>query len=427
MVPPNTIIAFDTSALIEIYFYSPTTQDEIVQELLPALSESIFIPSYAVEEFMRHKDKKVYAPISKYENLITQNSANKDSGYVEKIKKKIVEIGGLYKALVEQCSDSDKHPIILFEDNTVTEKLNSLINEVGSIELKIQAAIEKLNIETKALVEKSSLVKFIETITLGQNPLSYSQKLKIAQEGHWRYEHNIPPGYKDAEGRNSKSDITKFGDLFIWKELLDYCKETQSNALFITNDAKEDWVAKSSNGILTPRNELVEEFRDYSQGKRLDIFNMSQFLRKVVIEFGAILSKETLSEVEMENNDLKIYNSIIDDYSDQFGKNVISRKFDFRDEKFDSDLDILVELADGSTDVIEVREVRMSSDHLVSRLNKLEDFRSQHGIGEIYLYLVYSGTDRTELEEISLLNDQFDFLSIVLGYLHLDKFKRFVI
>ena len=59
---------------------------------------------------------------------------------------------------------------------------------------------------------------------------------EIEKEGADRYKKKIPPGYKD----NKKSN-NNYGDLIIWKELLQYAKENSKGIIFITGDRKEDW------------------------------------------------------------------------------------------------------------------------------------------------------------------------------------------
>ncbi|SCC93552.1 Peptidase C14, caspase catalytic subunit p20 (fragment) [Thiomonas sp. X19] len=64
--------------------------------------------------------------------------------------------------------------------------------------------------------------------------------VRASQEGSARFEHRLPPGFRDSnKGEN------RFGDLIIWFEILE--KSTSSatdfpNVLFITNDEKSDWV-----------------------------------------------------------------------------------------------------------------------------------------------------------------------------------------
>ena len=63
---------------------------------------------------------------------------------------------------------------------------------------------------------------------------------KANREGDTRFEHRLPPGFKDGgKGEN------RFGDLIIWYEILNKSKELKANfdhVLFLSNDEKSDWV-----------------------------------------------------------------------------------------------------------------------------------------------------------------------------------------
>ena len=63
---------------------------------------------------------------------------------------------------------------------------------------------------------------------------------KASREGGARFEHRLPPGFRD-EGKEKN----RFGDLIIWFEILSTSlsrKATEGKVLFISNDAKSDWV-----------------------------------------------------------------------------------------------------------------------------------------------------------------------------------------
>lgn len=63
---------------------------------------------------------------------------------------------------------------------------------------------------------------------------------RTSQEGGIRFEHRLPPGFRDG----SKEE-NRFGDLIIWLEILDKAASSAATfpkVLFVTNDEKSDWV-----------------------------------------------------------------------------------------------------------------------------------------------------------------------------------------
>jgi hypothetical protein len=89
----------------------------------------------------------------------------------------------------------------------------------------------------------------------------------------WRYAHSIPPGYKDK----GKAD-DGIGDLLVWKTLLQIGRERKSDCIFVTEDAKGDWWVQSE-GVFQPRIELVEEYRQASEGRTIHLVPLSSFLQ----------------------------------------------------------------------------------------------------------------------------------------------------
>lgn len=96
----------------------------------------------------------------------------------------------------------------------------------------------------------------------------------VQAEATARFLHVLPPGYEDA-----RKIQNPYGDLIIWKEILEKCSEVQAeSAVLLTNDLKRDWVVKPDflileGGYQVPNNgkqereyfipspQLIHEFR----------------------------------------------------------------------------------------------------------------------------------------------------------------------
>ena len=64
--------------------------------------------------------------------------------------------------------------------------------------------------------------------------ITFSKKLLILQEGQIRYDNLIPPGFRDS----AKVGEAKYGDLFVWKDIIAIAKEKNTNIIFVCNDTK---------------------------------------------------------------------------------------------------------------------------------------------------------------------------------------------
>src|ERR1700757_3463653 len=69
-----------------------------------------------------------------------------------------------------------------------------------------------------------------------------------------------------------------YGDLIIWKELLNFAKKNKTALIFVTDDRKEDWWTIENGKTIRPREELIKEFFDLT-GVRILIYNAENFLQ----------------------------------------------------------------------------------------------------------------------------------------------------
>jgi hypothetical protein len=123
---------------------------------------------------------------------------------------------------------------------------------------------------------------------------SFGELREIAKEGYERYDSEIPPGYKD---KTAKQGIRKYGDLIIWKQIIDYANNNQKNIILINNDTKEDWWDKTPKKP-KPREELIKEFYDYTNNMEIWMYNLYDFIHKAKQLLGAKIAPEVLEEVK---------------------------------------------------------------------------------------------------------------------------------
>ncbi|WP_241669719.1 PIN-like domain-containing protein [Vibrio furnissii] len=84
---------------------------------------------------------------------------------------------------------------------------------------------------------------------------------------------NIPPGYKDKSKEQNQA-----GDLLIWYEILNLAESKDKHVIFVSGDEKADWWHQSGKNPLYPRFELVDEFREKTNGKSFHIVSLSKLL-----------------------------------------------------------------------------------------------------------------------------------------------------
>ena len=164
--------------------------------------------------------------------------------------------------------------------------LNKINEELSEVKTKIVKSYKdnigddyEENINTLKDIEKD-LKDFVEILKNdGQvgDKIDTKRILEIINEGELRYKYNIPPGYKD----NKKEGIDKFGDLFIWKEILNLptIMREINEFIFLTSDEKEDWWDKEKK----VKEFLFDEFKDINPNVNISFMSLKMFIEKLNI------------------------------------------------------------------------------------------------------------------------------------------------
>lgn len=262
MTSENTIIVFDTNSLLNVFRFTPEASKEYF-EIIQSIQDKIYIPYLVALEFHFHKSETLLLNeinVTKFKNNFSKNW--------NKLKSEAAKT--LFSSLSYR-NDIDKKELNAY--------LSDLLNS------------EDLNIENK-LVEKISSISENQTnifnalveIMHSKTGERYTQDMitKIEKEGEERYKNGIPPGFNDANKKLSRSYNgikyqQKFGDLIIWKDIINKAKEDRiKHVIFVTSDGKRGsktdlnykvCVGNDGNGkkkyqIIGPRIELIEEMKN---------------------------------------------------------------------------------------------------------------------------------------------------------------------
>ena len=263
----NATIVFDTSALCSLYDLTDHYRLTMVS-ILSSLKDRILIPYHVKEEYLRNRKKAIINPI------------------VEKYRLPEVTNSHFVKA-VRECikqweTNKYYHPYI------DSDKLKGLKNEVEEANKHIRVIKDLIRnqygsriAEIKKIAENDFLLELVNSFKTG-SPYSYKTILEIMREGDFRYRNQIPPGYEDAKG---KEGIRKYGDLIIWKSLLDYAKESSCDIIFVCNDNKKDWIQQTGVEKGKPQPELLVEFLEET-GRKILFYKPSSFIEKLKALYG---------------------------------------------------------------------------------------------------------------------------------------------
>ncbi|PEC20248.1 PIN domain-containing protein [Bacillus cereus] len=258
----NPLIVMDTNVILNLYRYSPDTTEHILNVLNSFPKHQLWLPSQVIEEYTQNREVVITEAYNKYKAVTTE------------IKRIITDTeNSLYK----QFTRFDKFSF---------PKVKELSADTYKAIENMKIASEKYAKEIKHEVEKNrqmliedKVKVFVEQLISCEcvgNPYTMSKLLNIYTEGELRYKYKIPPGYMDDQKESQK----KFGDLILWKQILEQANLFQQPIIFLTLDTKEDWWVLDKNKMpVRPRDELFIEFKEHCK-KPLAIMQFNDFIEK---------------------------------------------------------------------------------------------------------------------------------------------------
>ncbi|AUT60222.1 PIN-like domain-containing protein [Paraburkholderia terrae] len=291
----DCIFAFDTSALLELYFYSEISREKLFSNVLHTLEGRLWIPGHAEFEYRKNRKKAITNPISeKYKPLISED--------LKTLRNMSKALGDKIKDVSQKTRKEHTHPYlnqsILRPICAASELFKAEMERFHSsaeseINLRI-AEIEAMEMSDPVLNRISG------TFSFGKN-YTFSRKMEILAESELRFRSHIPPGYLDAEGKNAKEGLQKIGDLVIWNQIIDHAIETGLPIVFVTNDVKLDWchIKKHSNEVRIerPREELIQEIGEKASA-RFWMYSFPQFLYACKRELHVSIDDAVMKEAE---------------------------------------------------------------------------------------------------------------------------------
>jgi hypothetical protein len=246
------IFIFDANVLLNLYRYSNKTT-EIFQDIIKKLSKRIWIPHQVALEYQANRVSVIYEQQEAY-NRVRQGITKASSDLFVRLEDELKS----YKR---------SHPVI--DVSTITSRIDSFIKTIHD-------ELEKQEKNHPNYIQDDSIRQLLEEEFLGKIGTTYNQQQLtiINEEGEKRYKRKQPPGFKDAADKKDKrryhGDLIiedQYGDLIVWKQIIDKALAEQMPVIFVTDDAKEDWWQKEHGKTVGPRVELLNEFTHKTEQK----------------------------------------------------------------------------------------------------------------------------------------------------------------
>ena len=284
----NTVFIFDTNIFLNLYSYKEETRNDFFR-FLSKLKEKIWMPFHVGLEYqMKRLDiikeaKKVF------------RDANKSLDDIKELEKSLKVIVDRFPSLSSETEE------LLKNINNLIDNYRNSLNELDKNQPCVRShdeIREQLNKLFDGRIGKEPDQEFINN---------------EEKEGEERYKNKLPPGFEDDK---KKGDFfygnvkyqNKFGDLIIWKQIIEYIKENHeiNNVIFVTDDSKDDWwfnIESNGKKKIGPHAFLIDEIKRINNVQLFDMYSTSYFLQlasKYYPEEKPI-SEDSINDVESTN------------------------------------------------------------------------------------------------------------------------------
>ena len=265
----NGIIVFDTNVLLNLYFYTSKTKNKMIG-VMEKYRDRLWMPYQVGWEYFNNRENKI-------ETLHES---------CDKIKAKVKESKDAFKKLLDD--NFKRHPYIVREK--LIEKFNKGLEAV-------EKELENLKSKDPDYQSKDTVWEKLTELYDGRVGNDYALDIleKIYAEGENRFALEVPPGYSDIKDKKDRGPRHLYGDLIIWKMVIEHAKYKKENVVFVTEEKKPDWYDKKKK---MPRKDLMCEFHKESGGKKVLICDQEGFLRLVEKYLGVVMDDVAIEEIK---------------------------------------------------------------------------------------------------------------------------------
>ncbi|WP_339134730.1 MAG: PIN-like domain-containing protein [Candidatus Electrothrix sp. GW3-4] len=264
----SCIFVFDANILLNLYRYSDTTRNEFLG-LLEKIKDRVWLPHRAAEEYLNNRLSVIDQQERSYDSTIKS---------IESLK--------------SDLDNARQHP---FVSKQTMKKFDSVVHALCE-ELTHNKEVHTQRISNDEI--KNSISQIFEN-RVGL-PFEKEKLEKLIIEGEERYKQKIPPGFKDGS-KSTDSEVfsercRRFGDLIVWKQVLEHSIEVAKGVVLVTDDKKEDWWEKFKGKTIGPRPELVKEFKEHANNT-FHMYQADRFLELARENLDEQVSQQIVEEV----------------------------------------------------------------------------------------------------------------------------------
>jgi len=327
------LFVLDTNVLLDLYRFSDSSRDALFK-VMESLGDRLWIPYQVAFEYFENRLKVIEDQTDAYAKSINGlkaakekfNSGSRHPFVSEEVFNKFIES---YDLMIKELEDNRKKYLSFIEDDAIKTRIGSLLNgKVGGA-------------------------------------YSEDQLHEISVEGEKRYLEGVPPGFQDGgkmpDATTNKLKLKKFGDLILWKQIIEKAAADSKSVVLVTGEKKDDWWLKSDKRLVSALPALSKEFM-LAVKKDFYLYATDTFLLKandylkqntssVVVEEVRAINKadaELASDADRELLDLALNfswpSSVSDSRSNDLANTVWQWKNYNRSAHGSTDVDLIAQL-----------------------------------------------------------------------------------
>jgi hypothetical protein len=282
------LFVLDTNVLLNLYRY-PMEARQVLLSVLRQLSPRLWVPHYVALEYQRNRLTVIAEQVRRFDE-------------VRKVADDALRaIKGGFDPLQLKRRHSAIDP-------------DSFVRSIDDAVRQFKAQLEQLEADQLDVYHDDTLRSEVDAILdgrVGTPPSSQDALDEVYAEGITRYQSRIPPGFEDApKGDQPASDTfqwnglrfrREYGDLLLWKQILDHAKANAvSRMCLVSDDEKEDWwwsVESRGRKTIGPRPELVEEAFLTAGVRVFYMYNSERFLQFAKTYLGSQVDDTSIDQV----------------------------------------------------------------------------------------------------------------------------------
>lgn len=282
----SALIVIDTNVLLDLYRMPESSREQIFT-IFDAFKDRLWVPHHVALEFQRGRTS------------VMANQKKQTNSALELVDNMV---SGLTKAINDL--ELDKRQVDI--------KTDALLDNLNKVSVEIISAIKLAQKNQLSISSEDPIRDRLDTIfsgKVGGGPLTQIELESLILEGDERYQNKVPPGFKDdTKGKDpnvasfhhgSIKYPRKFGDLILWRQIIDYVKKINSKeVLLITSEQKEDWWWREGGEIWGPLPALLKEIRQEGGVELFWMYSPSQFAEQANKYASTNTTPEVVADLE---------------------------------------------------------------------------------------------------------------------------------